>query len=656
MKTTIEKIAARVASAIALFAISATRQVQASDWTDSTDSTITYTALKTIKGDGSAYVITDIVPTLTDVVKMRFKTRNATLNANETLFCARQGFKNKSFGAMIADSGKLRIDRGDQAEQYSSSALAKNTEYLMTINYGDGNKNTTVTLNDSAFALAGNLVATSDNPTSGLVLFALNNNQVITSGYRGQHYLYYFELYDSSGNLKNCLMPAQRDSDSVVGLYDTKSGKFYPQAGGTFTTAARTVTGQGVKWIGRGSDNKMSTVANWEGGVAPQEGDEIDFTLAPPLATIVADIDATFGKVWIGDGVITFTNALVATSFNDTSKIVVDANSTVTIDGDLEFSGSVDEYIVNYVAAGGRFVVSGDIKAMPGKTSFVYPCVNHNQFKGTIVAKGLVNNSGSTRVNRFALTRGYADTQVNWAVGKHGISGTDGFWKPNGGTIQSTITAEADFRISSEIAIQGPLTLDTKTHTIEITGDTARRGICGSGSNSGTVTITGAGRVVADYDVNNLTSKAAEKSNPFTVLDTATLAVKPGSNLGTGQVSVTNGATLAICESGTVTLNGGLTLDDGATLAFNFTDWNTTPQLALSTGKTLTASGAVNVKISGEVWPKSGEHILTTCGGFTDGNVALAPGAPNWARSVSVDSDGNIVLDVKSPGMVIKVK
>ena len=1240
-------IVQRIALAVAIFVTGAS--AFAADWMDANDPTITYTALKTIKGDGSAYVITDIVPTLTDVVKMRFKTRNATLNANETLFCARQGFKNKSFGAMIANSGKLRIDRGDQAEQLSSSALTMNTEYLMTVNYGDGNKNTTVKMGSLNFALANNLGATSDSPTSGLVLFALNDNQSVLSGFRGQHYLYYFELYDSSGNLKNCLMPAQCDSDSEVGLYDTKSGKFYPQAGdGTFTTAERTVTGQGAKWIGRGGDNKMSTAANWEGGNVPQEGDDLDFTLAPPLAELVADINATFGKVWLSDGdipgftgalaaravnnlpkmqtydagandfsftlaaptgaefiwnsagtnwgdadawtydnasatwsdhnnaifnianatatladnaiassvvfradatiaagggmlavpkivvsngvsavvnapidgmfvksgagtltlgasraatthilegtfkmapgatlstsyqlqlgtddpsrpvtfdyggqtytkdmeyylvtgssvtltngvyvsehsskvgmriseetvipsslvildsvvrvgdkdfnfgygttlsgdslpdepksilaatntifnevgafrigrdgvtegktagfykadfencaittayfvvnndrplnnarlnnvrlvatsvnstiiardgdakwitvgpdgltldtlasgwklnvnlggygvvtkvgsgvlaiytnqtataalnvnegsivpqpgvsvarsvavasgatlgvygsqqasfanvafasgstlnilnyyfgvtpvsfgaltfpeengavvlkldggafpkgvyaiyerngvtaaegekfavetaddlaytwsvvddrllltvgelsgnfwtglgdgvsmsdganwlngapaagadidftgvafnrtinadagvtygrvtmgpgVVMFTNALSATSFNDTSKIAVDANSTVTIDGDLEFSGSADEYIVNYVAVGGRFVVSGDIKAMPGKNGFVYPCVNYNQFKGTIVAKGLVNNSVSTRVNRFALTRGYANTQVNWAVGEHGISGTDGFWKPNGGTIQSTITAEADFRISSEIAILGPLTLDTKTHTIEITGDTARRGICGYTANtsasSGAVTIIGAGRVVVDYDVNNLTSEAAEKSNPFTVLDTATLALKPGSNIGTGQVSVTNGATLAICESGTVTLNGGLTLDDGATLAFNFTESANPPVLALATGKSVIftsgASTNIAVKVSG-AHPRGGEKILTTCGGFnTDGvNVSLAEDVPNWVNGLSVNGDGNIVLDVKSAGMMIIVK
>ena len=298
----------------------------AADWTDSTDSTITYTALKTIKGSGSQYVVTDIVPTLTDIVKMRFKTRNATLDANETLFCSRQGFKNKSFSAMISNksgTGKLRIDRGNQTEQYSSTALAKNTEYLMTINYGDGSKNTTVTLNGSAFELVGNLDATSDSPTSGLVLFALNNNQVITSGYGGQHYLYYFELYDSSGNLKNCLMPAQRDFDSKVGLYDTKSGQFYPQAGdGTFTTAERTVTGQGAKWIGRGGDNKMSTAANWEVGNVPQEGDDLDFTLAPPLAELVADINATFGKVWLSDGDIPgFTGALAARAVSNLPKM-----------------------------------------------------------------------------------------------------------------------------------------------------------------------------------------------------------------------------------------------------------------------------------------------------------------------------------------------
>lgn len=422
-------------------------------------------------------------------------------------------------------------------------------------------------------------------------------------------------------------------------------------------------------WTGLGDGVSMSDGANWLNGSAPAAGADIDFTGVAFNRTINADAGVTYGTVTMGAGVITFTNALVATSFNNTSKIAVDANSTVTIDGDLEFSGNVDEYIVNYVAEGGRFVVLGDIKVMPGKNGFVYPCVTYNSFKGVIAAKGLVNNSVSTRVNRFALTRGYANTQVNWAIGEHGISGTDGFWKPNQATIQSTVTAEADFRIASEIAIQGPLTLattgtDGQAHTIEITGDTARRGICGCTANtsaaSGAVTITGAGRVVVDYNVNNLTSKAAEKGNPFTVQGTATLALKPGSNIGTGLVSVTNGATLAICESGTATLNGGLALADGASLGFNFTDRRTPPVLACANAPTFVEGETTNitVKVSGDVRPSKGEKILTTCGGFdVEGvTVALAADAPNWVGGLSVNGDGNIVLDVKSSGLMLIVK
>jgi hypothetical protein len=36
--------------------------------------------------------------------------------------------------------------------------------------------------------------------------------------------------------------------------------------------------------------------------------------------------------------------------------------------------------------------------------------------------------------------------------------------------------------------------------------------------------------------------------------------------------------------------------------------------------------------------------------------VALAADVPNWVGGLSVNGDGNIVLDVKSVGMVIKVK
>ncbi len=337
--------ASATAAACIALATGATLTARAADWTGADGNG--YTALESIKGDGSAYVVTDIVPTLTDVVKMRFKTPNADFKG-ETLFCSRKAWKSKSFVAAFGNDtnkrpNKLRIDRGNAEERFTASALAKNTEYLMSVNYGDGSKDGTVTLNGSAAPLEGALDPTTDSPAYGLVFFALNNAQTtLVPGYYGKHYMHWFELYDSSGKLKNCLMPAKSDSDSAAGLYDTRTGVFYPGTGtGAFETAARTAsaTGQGVKWTGRGDGSSMSDGANWEGGSVPEDGDDLDFTLAPPLAEIDADISGSH-NVWIADkdapafnvtggGTFTFNDTVVAVGNTGVTSLPVNGKTTV---------------------------------------------------------------------------------------------------------------------------------------------------------------------------------------------------------------------------------------------------------------------------------------------------------------------------------------
>ena len=111
--------------------------------------------------------------------------------------------------------------------------------------------------------------------------------------------------------------------------------------------------------------------------------------------------------------------------------------------------------------------------------------------------------------------------------------------------------------------------------------------------------------------------------------------------------------------SGAHTFEGGLTLNDGATLAFNFTKRTIVPQIAIAAGKVLTVKGAVKVKIPVDSkWPTGGEKLLTTCGGFDSENVTvqLAAGAPKWVRGLSVNEDGNIVLDVKPMGTKVIVR
>ena len=168
-----------------------------------------------------------------------------------------------------------------------------------------------------------------------------------------------------------------------------------------------------------------------------------------------------------------------------------------------------------------------------------------------------------------------------------------------------------------------------------------------SDKNKGWIEIRGCGTV--------LFNSVSTFSDGLTV-SSGTVAVNPDMRPGNSTVTVRKDATLKVAQSGTVALNGGLTLDDGAALGFNFTERRTVPVLDV-TGKTVTLNGSVAVKISASegIRPKGGATVLTAGGKFADANVSLAAGAPKWVKGVSV-VDGEIVLNVKSTGMVIIVK
>ena len=213
------------------------------------------------------------------------------------------------------------------------------------------------------------------------------------------------------------------------------------------------------------------------------------------------------------------------------------------------------------------------------------------------------------------------------------------------------ISAATNFTISTAIVQYRNLTLDTAGYEITLGTNTMIKsgGILGGGAKNGLTTVTGNGKVIINYNVDDLSDRADSRTNAVTVASPATLAFNSGANIGFGTVTVQNGGTLEVAESGTVTLNGGLNLADGANLAFNFTDRRVAPQIAVAQGMTVTVSGAVKVKVSGDVWPTAGEKELTACGGFdAEGvTVTLADGAPMWAKDIGVNEDGNIVLTVK---------
>lgn len=457
---------------------------------------------------------------------------------------------------------------------------------------------------------------------------------------------------------------------AASGLSKEDGAKFEPSTGEE--AAAWSVSGNtliltvGTPVHGRwrasvSSGARMSVIGNWEDGVVPAAGEDIDFSNISSATTIIADTERTFRAVTMGAGVITFSGEIAAKSFTDTSKITVGVNSTVTIVGNLEMSDQPTTFIVNKVNAGGKFIVTERIVSATDR----HVDVVAEAGSGFIIADGLEINGD----RRFYSTLNKA-TQ-NWAIGSQGITGTGHIWCRSDKANDSYYYAYTnDFTVSAWTVIRANIDHhelnttgygDGLPHTITLNAGFA---------SSGALFIAGTGKVVVNCEplVGKIEgdNENGAYSGAVTVKDTATLAINAGKKLTSGKITVNNGATLEVAESAAsagavaVTLGGNLTLQDNASLGFNFTNRNT-PQLALASGKTLSFSGAgatnITVKVSGDVWPRGGEHQLTTCGGFdAEGvSVTLAEGAPEWAEGVRV-AGGNLVLAVKPRGLMLIIR
>ncbi len=416
----------------------------------------------------------------------------------------------------------------------------------------------------------------------------------------------------------------------------------------------------GNAWTGLGGDRKMSTGANWLTGVAPVAGDTLDFSSIAAATTIIADMgDTVFNTVNLGsvkkgvtiDGTLHLSTMTVdATEVN----LSVAENAKLIVDGDvtLTWAGSSKSYIYIVYDNKGEVEVRGKVIAM--EKSNPYPCCTCST-TATIAVKGIRNESTG---DHFKLNAQKADApMVNWIIATDGLTntGSNYFWveRVDGDleTIHSaSLKAAADFSIEATIANRKHLVFDTDLgYTITINGQIYYT----PGSNSANpMTVKGSGKVVCNY-----TQPNSNKYNGLvTVTNTATLAVNPGKVATIGGIAVAANATLEVAQSGTVTLEGNLTLNDGAILSFNYTNRNV-PVLDV-TGKTVTFGSQSNVvvKISAAdgKTAKSGDNVLTSGGAFTDANVSLVD-KPDWVKGVSV-VDGNIVIDVKPSGLTIFIK
>ncbi len=387
------------------------------------------------------------------------------------------------------------------------------------------------------------------------------------------------------------------------------------------------------KWIG-GAGPNMSNPVNWDDGIVPVAGDDLDFSLVTSATTINGDIGATFGAVTMGTGVITFTgDKMAATNYSDTRKIAVGENATVTVAGDVAINKATGgDGIVSKVDAGGMFVVEGTLSIVG--SGAVHPVLNNGA--GYIVANAIALNNGGS--DDLYSTRD--KTSQKWVVGPGGITGTGGIWclsnKDNDSWMQPISN---DFTIAVWTVVRSAIDhfelnttgfADGLPHTITLDA--------GFSDDGGPLYVAGTGKVV----VNHVTKSYGGK-NPFSgavaVQDSATLQVNSGKKLTSGNITlsgtstlaamggadlgagiVTNGAgcTLAFPDSATagVAFTGTTDVQAGAKLSFHGLSGGVTP---FTTGRLNVRSGdKVKVSLSaGGVAPVAGTYTLISVTGQT---------------------------------------
>ena len=246
-RTMVKKALAACIAAVAAVAI---LPASASDWTDA--SSATYTALKSINGGGGGttaggLIITDFTPVSNNIVRLKFAVGSTTGNA--CLYCCRNSTKDNGGTATNYFSGfrissSIRIDRNaGNSTCNDHKPLVIGDEYSLAVDYGAGEVAVNGSPETMSAALIPNAEAGSYKPGDGtkyIVLLAsyMMKKQVTASStfsnYSSED-LYYFQLWSAAGALEHNLMPAMRDSDSAVGLYDTVTRKFYAASKNTLT-------------------------------------------------------------------------------------------------------------------------------------------------------------------------------------------------------------------------------------------------------------------------------------------------------------------------------------------------------------------------------------------------------------------------------------
>ena len=305
--------------------------------------------------------------------------------------------------------------------------------------------------------------------------------------------------------------------------------------------------------------------------------------------------------------------------------------------------------------------MTGKLGKKAGSSCAVYP---QNSAGGGIIIAGEIANDGASGDMQACVNK----TSQKWAVGPGGItSGTSRGWWCLADSANSAYfyPYTNDFTVSAMTCLResfGHYELNTTgwsdslPHIITLDAGF---------SDNGQLFIAGTGKVVVNHVPVAFGGKAAYSGN-VTVQNSATLAINAGKRITTGAISFATGTTLALPQTGTVTMGGNLTLAAGTTIAYTL---SAAGQTTLDvTGKTLTLPAAetdpvvvsLGVKPNAAVRSKT-PYTLISGANLTEDDLAkftLGANPPEWVRGENalVVEDGDLKLYTMNPGLCIKIK
>ena len=314
----------------------------------------------------------------------------------------------------------------------------------------------------------------------------------------------------------------------------------------------------------------------------------------------------------------------------------------------------------------GEYVVTNEFEAVfPGDE--IHFCGYDGISNGKFKFEKLILSGGSGTNPILKLGNGYSST---------GDTGTQRFYIGNGGLCfadeahqnlrfesggaknNATVRIDpwhGDYTIHKKANASS--TRDFTVSTVTYFGTTDENGNACTVTDNGVISSYGdAAQIHIDGKGTFVVNAVGTAACPVTVEGSATLAINAGKKLTTGATTVNSGATLEVAESGTVSLGGNLTLQEGATLKFNFTERDTAPVLDL-TDKTVTVGGQeLEVSLTGTrpAYGTDGKYALTSGGKFVGKTAAKSDDCAEWVRNVGV-ANGDIYAEIANNGLVVIV-